>query len=104
MLTPDTVALLKKWCDLIPAITPFDVATVEERLREFAASEGIKISDIIHPLRIVLTGKTIGLGFYDTAVLLAPKRTGFLSRRLFPTRHKGCEYLPQSPIAIEMKQ
>ena len=64
------VELLKKWCDLIPAITPFDVATVEKRLREFAASEGIKISDIIHPLRIVLTGKTIGLGVYDTAALL----------------------------------
>jgi len=70
LLRPGTVELLKKWRDVIPTITPFDVATVEQRLREFAASEGIKISDIIHPLRVVLTGKTIGLGVYDTVVLL----------------------------------
>jgi glutamyl-tRNA synthetase len=81
---PGTVELLNKWCNIIPTITPFDVATVETRLREFVDAEGAKIGDIIHPLRVALTGKTVGLGVYDTSVLLGPATnqaliTAFLS-------------------------
>jgi glutamyl-tRNA synthetase len=69
---PGAVELLRKWCQLIPTIEPFDAATVDKRLHDFAASEGIDIGDIIHPLRVALTGKAVGLGLYDTAVILGP--------------------------------
>jgi glutamyl-tRNA synthetase len=67
---PGTIELLEKWHNIIPTIQPFDAATVEARLREFVASEGIKIGDIIHPLRVALTGKSVGLGLFDTAEIL----------------------------------
>ena len=64
--------LLKKWLELIPAIQPFDAATIEKRLHEFAASEGIKSGDMIHLLRLALTGRSVGLGLYETAEILGP--------------------------------
>jgi glutamyl-tRNA synthetase len=67
---PGAIELLKKWCEIIPTIEPFDAATIEKRLREFAAAEGIKIGEIIHPLRVALTGKSVGLGLFDTAEIL----------------------------------
>jgi glutamyl-tRNA synthetase len=67
---PRTVELLDKWRHIVSTIEPFNAVTVEARLREFAASEGIKIGDIIHPLRLALTGKSVGLGLYDTAEIL----------------------------------
>ncbi len=67
-----TVELLKKWCEIIPTIKPFDAATIEKQLRDFVASEGIKIGDLIHPLRVALTHKAKGLGVYDTAAILRP--------------------------------
>ena len=69
---PRAAELLEKWLELIPTIRPFNAATMEKRLHEFAASEGIKSSDMIHLLRMALTGRSVGLGLYDTAEILGP--------------------------------
>ena len=62
--------LLKKWQEIIPTIEPFDAVTIEKRLHKFVEIEGIKLGDIIHLLRFALTGKSVGLGLYDTAAIL----------------------------------
>jgi glutamyl-tRNA synthetase len=69
---PGAAELLRKWHDVVPTITSFNAATIEARLREFVASEGIAMGDIIHPLRVALTGRSTGLGLYDTAEILGP--------------------------------
>lgn len=36
----------------------------------FVASEGIKIGQIIHAVRVAVTGKTIGFGLFDILAIL----------------------------------
>ncbi|MBN2579860.1 MAG: glutamate--tRNA ligase [Pirellulales bacterium] len=67
---PEAVDLLKKWLEILQTVKPFDDPTLEKRLHEFVAAEGIKIGQIIHPLRVALTGKAVGLGLFDTFAIL----------------------------------
>jgi glutamyl-tRNA synthetase len=66
----DGPELLKKFRDRLAAAEPFDVPTLEKLMHDFTASENIKTSQIIHPLRVAVTGKSIGLGLFDTLAIL----------------------------------
>ncbi|MCO6456789.1 MAG: glutamate--tRNA ligase [Pirellulaceae bacterium] len=66
--------LLARFRDELARIEPFDTAALEAGLREFVEREGIKMSDLIHPLRIALTGKAVGFGLYDTLAILGRQR------------------------------
>ena len=52
------------------ALEPFDEATAEAGLRALAADMGLKAGDLIHPLRVALTGQKVGPGIFETLVLL----------------------------------
>ena len=39
-------------------------------MHEFVAAEGIKIGEIIHAVRVAVTGKSVGLGLFDTLAIL----------------------------------
>ena len=43
-------------------------------LRAFIDSEGLKIGDVIHALRVAVTGKPVGLGMFDCLTLLGRER------------------------------
>jgi len=43
-------------------------------MHAFAAAEGIKIGPIIHPVRVALTGQSIGLGLFDALAILGKER------------------------------
>jgi glutamyl-tRNA synthetase len=70
----DGAQLLKKFRDQLTAVQPFDVATLETMMQAFVAAEQIKISQIIHPVRLSVTGKTIGFGLFDTLAILGRER------------------------------
>ncbi|MCE9545901.1 MAG: glutamate--tRNA ligase [Planctomycetia bacterium] len=67
---PESVALLRKFRDRLATVEPFDVPTLEAALNEFVAAEGIKVAQIIHALRVALTGKGVGFGLFDTLAIL----------------------------------
>ena len=35
----------------------------------------MKLGELIHPLRLALTGKTVGFGLYDTLVILGREKS-----------------------------
>ncbi len=39
-------------------------------MHAFVAEQGIKIADIIHPVRVAVTGKSVGFGLFDTLAIL----------------------------------
>jgi glutamyl-tRNA synthetase len=47
---------------------------LEETLRTFVESEGIKTGDIIHAIRVAVTGKSTGPGLFECLVLLGRAR------------------------------
>jgi glutamyl-tRNA synthetase len=67
---PDAAPLLEKLKQQISAIEPFDVATIETSIKQFAEQDGLQMGQIVHPLRVALTGKGVGFGLFDTLAIL----------------------------------
>ena len=55
----------------------FDAASLEKLLGMFVQDEGIQIGQIIHALRVAVTGKAIGFGVFDAK---APQYGGGLTQ------------------------
>ena len=62
--------LLAKFKDRLATIEPFDAETLDELMHDFVAAEQLKVGQIIHALRVVVTGKGVGLGMFDTLAIL----------------------------------
>jgi glutamyl-tRNA synthetase len=67
---PQSKQLLAKFRDVLAQVEPFEVAALEEALKRFVETAGIKIGDIVHTLRVAITGKSVGPGVYDCLAIL----------------------------------
>jgi glutamyl-tRNA synthetase len=65
---------LSRFRDLLRAVEPFEPAMLEETLRRFVEAEGIKTGDVIHAVRVAVTGKTTGPGLFDCLTVLGRDR------------------------------
>ncbi|HWG43293.1 MAG TPA: glutamate--tRNA ligase [Gemmataceae bacterium] len=70
---PEANALLRKARERLAAVT-FEAKALETLVQEFAQSEGVKLNDINQPLRVAVTGKSIGFSTYETLALLGRER------------------------------
>lgn len=79
-LRQDSAAVenLKKFRGQLEAIETFDVASCEVCLKKFVEAAGIKFNQIIHALRVSVTGKAVGFGMFDCLAILG--REGSLAR------------------------
>jgi glutamyl-tRNA synthetase len=74
-LTPDKrqqFELLKKHLD---ALKNFDAILAEKTFRATVEELGIKAGDLVHPVRVALTGKTVGPGLFETMAVLGKEKT-----------------------------
>ena len=55
-------------------IEEFNAENVEKEFRNLVAELGIKASDLVHPVRVALTGKSIGPGLFETIALLGKEK------------------------------
>jgi glutamyl-tRNA synthetase len=67
---PGATELLAKYAGRLAAVEPFDAAHLEQFTHQFVQDEGIKIGDVIHSVRVALTGQSIGLGLFDSLAIL----------------------------------
>jgi glutamyl-tRNA synthetase len=67
---PEALPLLAKFQAQLATVEPFDAATIERALQEFVAVEGVQISQLIHPLRVAVTGQSVGFGLFETLAIL----------------------------------
>jgi glutamyl-tRNA synthetase len=67
---PNAMPLLIAFRAELAAIDTFDAASTEAALREFIEAQSIKMGEIIHALRVAVTGKPVGLGMFDTLDIL----------------------------------
>jgi glutamyl-tRNA synthetase len=74
----DGAQLLKKFKDRLAAAESFDVPTLEKLMHDFVAEQQIKIGQFIHAVRVAVTGKSTGLGMFDTLAILG--KTSCLAR------------------------
>jgi glutamyl-tRNA synthetase len=66
---PEANALLRKMRERL-ATTMFEAKALETLIQDFAQSEGVKLNDLNQPLRVAVTGKSIGFSTYETLALL----------------------------------
>lgn len=71
---PVAVELLGKFRTELEQLEPFTVESCEACLKQFVADQGIKFNQIIHALRLSVTGKAVGFGMFETLVILGKPR------------------------------
>jgi glutamyl-tRNA synthetase len=59
----------------LPAVSPFDPPALEAFLHQFVEMRGLKIGDVVHALRVAVTGKPVGFGLFDALAILGPERS-----------------------------
>jgi glutamyl-tRNA synthetase len=59
---------------LYGALEPFEPATLEKALKDKAKELGLKAGALIHPLRVAMTGKTIGPSLYHLLEVLGREK------------------------------
>jgi glutamyl-tRNA synthetase len=67
---PEAAGLLAKFKEELTRVEPFTAAALEARLQQFVQSQGIQIGQIIHALRVAVTGKAIGFGLFESLAIL----------------------------------
>jgi glutamyl-tRNA synthetase len=72
---PGAAGVLKKFRNRLAALEPFEPAALEAALHAFVTEEGIHQGDVIHPLRVAITGKPVGPGLYDCLAILGRATT-----------------------------
>ncbi len=72
---PTATDLLRKFQQELRDLEPFTVESTESCLKQFVESHGIKFNQIIHALRVSVTGKGVGFGMFDTLAILGKQRS-----------------------------
>ena len=67
--------LLRQFRDELAAVEPFTAERLEQLLHAFVEQRGIKPGDIVHAVRVAVTGKAVGFGLFDTLAILGRERS-----------------------------
>ena len=73
------ISILK---DRIYNIESFDKETIESEFRSVAKELGLKARDLVHPVRVALTGRRIGPGLFETIEVLGREKVVERLKRL----------------------
>ncbi len=71
---PEAATLLAGIRDRLAQVEPFEAATLDKLVHDFVVEQGLKIGQIIHPLRIAVSGKTVGIGLFEMLAILGRER------------------------------
>ncbi|MEO1614961.1 MAG: glutamate--tRNA ligase [Planctomycetota bacterium] len=66
--------LLAGFRDVVQSADSFDAADAETLLKSFCESKEIKIGQIIHAVRVAVTGTAAGFGMFETLAILGKER------------------------------
>ena len=67
--------LLPRAADALAALAVFDHAAIEQALRDFCESEGVKPGLVINAIRAACTGQTAGPGLFELVAIIGQERT-----------------------------
>jgi glutamyl-tRNA synthetase len=67
---PGVGTLLAAFAAELATVEPFTPAGLEEALKRTVEAAGAKVGDLVHAVRVAVTGKTVGPGLYDCLAIL----------------------------------
>ena len=71
----EAAGLLRQLHAEFSSLPSFDAAALDKLVHEFVERNGIKISQVVHALRLATTGKTAGIGLFEAMALLGREST-----------------------------
>jgi glutamyl-tRNA synthetase len=74
-LTQDLSREFKLFMERLNTLAEFNIVNIEQAFRELVKELGIEPKALIHPVRVALTGKTIGPGLFEVIYYLGKERT-----------------------------
>jgi glutamyl-tRNA synthetase len=66
---------LKALIERFGALETFDLQNIEDCVRKLATDLNIKAADLIHPIRVAVTGRKVGASLFETVVLVGKEKT-----------------------------
>ena len=63
-------ARLAKFRAVLDTIEPFDASTLDRYLHRFVEAEQVKIGQVIHAVRVAVTGRAVGFGLFEAMEIL----------------------------------
>jgi glutamyl-tRNA synthetase len=67
---PQAAELLRGFRERLAAAEPFDAPTLEQALQDYVQARGVKLDQVVHALRVAVTGRPIGFGLFDALAIL----------------------------------
>jgi glutamyl-tRNA synthetase len=67
---PGALERLAQLGEAYAALTAFDAATLEARLKELAGTLSVKPAEFIHPARVAVSGRSVGPSLYHMLEVL----------------------------------
>ncbi len=75
LLDEEALGLLERLIPALDPIEPWSAETLEEAIRRFAETEGLKLGKVAQPLRAALTGRAVSPGVFDVMRVLGREDT-----------------------------
>lgn len=66
--------LVASYASELTNVEPFDAPTLEAHLKDFVQRHSVKIGDVVHAVRVAVTGKGVGFGLFDALAILGRDR------------------------------
>ncbi len=67
---PEAAELLAGFRDRLAELEAFDAGSLEAALRSYVEARGVKLGQVIHALRVAVTGKAVGFGMFEILEVL----------------------------------
>ena len=67
---PEAADRLRGFRSVLEAVDSFDAPTLDAALHRFVEDEGIRIGQIVHAVRVAVTGKGVGFGLFEALEIL----------------------------------
>jgi glutamyl-tRNA synthetase len=82
----DTADLVRPLIEKLSTLSEFTHDSTHDCTKAFCEEAGIKMGELMHPLRLMLTGKSAGAGMFDTMALIGKEEclnrfSSFLARK-----------------------
>jgi len=71
---PETMPHLKQLRDVLSQLTTFDAETLTSTLKAFVVQSGVPIGKLVHPTRLLCTGRTVGPSLYHLMEVLGKEK------------------------------
>jgi glutamyl-tRNA synthetase len=75
LATPAARDHLEAFAARLTAVEPFEPGPIEEALKATAEAAGVKVGDLVHPVRVAVTGRSVGPGLYDCLAILGREKS-----------------------------